>query len=137
MHKHVLAQRTRLGPHALLPCVGDFGAQVQAVDAGVVGFQVGPEHAQPVGQLFQAGRNHAWRCEGSVAKSRSSHNLQCCFRHQRIDVQQMSDLRSFYACAPSFVLATVLVAGCQSVAKGVMVPELMIEHHTDQNPGPL
>ena len=47
-----------LGPHPLLPRVGDLGAQVQAVDAGMVGFQVGPEHAQPAGQLFQAGVVH-------------------------------------------------------------------------------
>src|SRR5262249_24482914 len=35
------------GSHPLLPRGGDLGAQVQAVDAGVVGFQVGPEHAEP------------------------------------------------------------------------------------------
>ena len=57
-HGHAAAGQgdgLRLGPHPLLPRAGDLGAQVQAVDAGVVGFQVGPEHAQPVGQLFQAG----------------------------------------------------------------------------------
>ena len=32
--------------------------QVQAVDAGMVGFQVGPEHAQAAGQLLQAGVVH-------------------------------------------------------------------------------
>jgi hypothetical protein len=46
--------RLRLGPHPLLPPVSDLGAQVQAVDAGMVGFQIRPEHAQLAGQLFQA-----------------------------------------------------------------------------------
>ena len=49
-----------LGPHALFPAVGDLGAQVQAVDAGMVGFQVGPEHAQLAGQLLQAAVVHRW-----------------------------------------------------------------------------
>ena len=44
----------RLGPHPLLPPVSDLSAQVQGVDAGMVGFQVRPEHAQLAGQLFQA-----------------------------------------------------------------------------------
>ena len=44
-----------LGPQPPLPPLGGLGAQVQAVDAGVVGFEVGPEHAEPVGELFQAG----------------------------------------------------------------------------------
>ena len=39
----------RLGAHALFPGVGDLGTEVQAVDAGMVGFQVGPEHAQAAG----------------------------------------------------------------------------------------
>ena len=47
-----------LGPHALFPAVGDLGAQVQAVDAAMVGFQVGPEHAQLAGQLFEAAVVH-------------------------------------------------------------------------------
>ena len=49
-----------LGPHALFPGVGDLGAQVQAVDAGMVALQVGPEHAQTAGQLLQAGVVHRW-----------------------------------------------------------------------------
>ena len=44
-----------LGPQPPLPPLGGLGAQVQAVDTGVVGFQVRPEHAQPVSELFQAG----------------------------------------------------------------------------------
>jgi hypothetical protein len=44
----------RLGPHPLLPRISDLSAHVQAVDAGMVGFQVRPEHAQLAGQLFQA-----------------------------------------------------------------------------------
>ena len=39
-----------------LPRVGDLGGQLQAVDAGVVGLQVGPEQlAEPVGELLQRG----------------------------------------------------------------------------------
>ena len=47
-----------LGPRALFPAVGDLGAQVQAVDAGMMVLQVGPEHAQLAGQLFQAAVVH-------------------------------------------------------------------------------
>lgn len=50
----------RLGEQALFPGVGDGGGQVQAVDAGMVGFQVGPEHAKLAGQLFQAAVVHRW-----------------------------------------------------------------------------
>ena len=49
-----------LGPHALFPGVGDPGVQVQAVDAGMVGFQVGPEHAQAAAELLQAGVVDRW-----------------------------------------------------------------------------
>jgi hypothetical protein len=50
----------RFGPHALFPGVGDLRAQVQAVDAGMVGFQVGPEHAQPAAELLQAAVVDRW-----------------------------------------------------------------------------
>ena len=49
-----------LDPHALLPPVGDVGGQAQAVDTGMVGFQVSPEHAQAAGQLLQAAVVHRW-----------------------------------------------------------------------------
>ena len=47
----------RLGPHALFPGVGDLGAEVQAVDAGMVGFQVRPEHAQAAGRAAPGWRS--------------------------------------------------------------------------------
>ena len=48
----------RLGAHALFPGVGDLGTEVQAVDAGMVGFEVRPEHAQAAGELLQAAVVH-------------------------------------------------------------------------------
>src|SRR6266498_5893683 len=50
-----------LGLQPLFPGAGHVGGQVQAVDAGMVMFDVGPEHpGQVVGQGFQAGVVEGW-----------------------------------------------------------------------------
>ena len=48
----------RLGAHPLFPGAGDLGAEVQAADAGMMGFQIRPEHAQAAGELHQAAVVH-------------------------------------------------------------------------------
>jgi hypothetical protein len=45
-----------LGHHSLFPCGGDVAGQLQGVDAGLMGFQVGPEQfAEQVGEALQGG----------------------------------------------------------------------------------
>ena len=47
------------GHHPLLPCRGHLAGQLEGVDAGVVGLQVGPEQlAQQVGEVLQGGEVH-------------------------------------------------------------------------------
>ena len=49
----------RAGEHALLPGRGDVAGQLQRVDAGVVGLQIGPKQlAEQVGQVLQGGEVH-------------------------------------------------------------------------------
>ena len=58
LHALAVAGGCRRGPghHALLPCRGDVPGQLEGADAGVVGFQVGPEQlAEQVGQALQRG----------------------------------------------------------------------------------
>ena len=65
-----IAGDCRLGPghHALLPCGGDVAGKLEALDAGMAGFQVGPEQlAEQVGEILQGGEVHRWLALAQVA----------------------------------------------------------------------
>ena len=62
-----------LGPHALLPCIGDLSAQVQAVNAWMVGFQVGT--CPGGGPAAQGCQSPSWAAFGQVVDQQVTDRL--------------------------------------------------------------